>query len=77
MQIRKLYGKGYARDGFRTGQGKQDKKAKEYEKEINVCLINYIKAIYTIYKTHDCVNHVKLWNRLRKIGIPEHLIILM
>ena len=34
------------------------------------CFIDYSKAF-------DCVDHNKLWNCMRKLGIPEHLITLI
>lgn len=45
------------------------KKAKEHEKKSLCALLNYRKVF-------DCVNHIKLWNVLRKMGIPGHLIVL-
>ena len=49
--------------GFRKGRGTRDqiasicwiiKKAREFQKNINVCFIDYAKAF-------DCVDHNKLW----------------
>ena len=45
-------------------------KATKFKKEINMWFTDYSKAF-------DCIDHVKLWNVLRKMGIPEHLIVLM
>ena len=65
--------------GFRRGRGTRDQIAnmrwmmeisREYQKEIYLCFIDYCKAF-------DCVDHIKLWNVLRSMGIPEHLILLL
>ena len=40
-------------------------KAEEQEKNIYFCFIDYAKAFY-------CVDHKKLWNILKEIGIPNH-----
>ena len=41
-------------------------KAKEFEKNIYFCFIDYAKAF-------DCVDHNKLWKILKEMGIPDHL----
>ena len=41
-------------------------KAREFQKNIYFCLIDYAK-------TFDCVDHNKLWKILREMGIPDHL----
>ena len=41
-------------------------KAKEFQKNIYFCFIDYAKAF-------DCVNHNKLWKVLKEIRIPDHL----
>ena len=41
-------------------------KAREFQKNIYFCLIDYAKAF-------DCVDHNKLWKILQKMGIPDHL----
>ena len=40
-------------------------KAREFQKNIYFCFINYTKAF-------DCVDHNKLWIILKEMGIPEH-----
>ena len=45
-------------------------KAKEFQKNIYVCFIDYAKAF-------DCVDHNKLWKILKEIGIPDHLTCLL
>ena len=40
-------------------------KAKEYQKIIYFCFIDYAKAF-------DCVDHSKLWKIQREMGIPDH-----
>jgi len=45
-------------------------KAREFQKNIYFCLIDYAKAF-------DCVDHNKLWKILKETGIPEHLICLL
>ena len=42
------------------------KKAREFEKNIYFCFIDYAKAF-------DCVDHNKLWKILKEMGIPDHL----
>ena len=42
------------------------KKAREFQKNIYFCFIEYNKAF-------DYVDHYKLWKILKEIGIPEHL----
>ena len=65
--------------GFRKGRGTRDqianihwiiKKAREFQKNIYFCFIEYAKAI-------DCVDHNKLWKILKETGIPEHLTCLL
>ena len=60
--------------GFRKGRGRIDqianihwiiKKARELQKNIYFCLIDYTKAF-------DCVDHNKLWKILKMKGIPDH-----
>ena len=45
------------------------KKAREFQKNIYFCFIDYAKAF-------DCVDH-KLWKILREMGIPDHLTCLL
>ena len=45
-------------------------KAKERQQELFFCFIDYTKAF-------DCVDHNILWNGLRYLRIPEHLIVLI
>ena len=45
-------------------------KAKEFQKNIYFCFIDYAKAF-------DCVDHHKLWKIFKEMGIPEHLICLL
>ena len=65
--------------GFRKGRGTRDqianicwviKKAREFQKNIYFCFIDYAKAF-------DCVYHNKLWKILKEMGIPEHLTYLL
>ena len=65
--------------GFRKGRGTRDQianirwimeKAREFQKNICFCLIDYAKAF-------DCVDHNKLWKVLKEIGIPDHLTCLL
>ena len=46
------------------------KKAREFQKNIYFCFIDYAKAF-------DCVDHNKLWKILREMGIPDHLTCLL
>ena len=46
------------------------KKAKEFQKNIYFCFIDYAKAF-------DCVGHNKLWKILKEMGIPDHLTCLL
>ena len=61
--------------GFRKGRGTKHqianicwiiKKAREFQKNIHFCFIDYAKAF-------DCVDHHKLWEILKEMGIPDHL----
>ena len=61
--------------GFRKGRGTRDqianipwiiKKAREFQKSIYFCFIDYAKAT-------DCVGHNKLWEILQEMGIPDHV----
>ena len=45
-------------------------KAREFEKNIYFCFIDYEKAF-------DCVNHNKLWKILQEMGIPDHITCLL
>ena len=65
--------------GFRKGQGTRGQianirwiieKAKEFQKNIYFCFIDYGKAF-------DCVDHNKLWKILKEMGIPDHLTCLL
>ena len=65
--------------GFRKGRGTRDqivnirwiiKKAREFQKNIYFCCIDYAKAF-------DCVDHNKLWKILQELGIPDHLTCLL
>ena len=65
--------------GFRKGRETRDqignicwiiKKAREFQKNIYFCFINYAKAF-------DCVDHSKLWKILQEMGIPDHLTCLL
>ena len=62
---------------FRKGRGTRDqvanicwiiKKAREFEK--NICFFDNAKAL-------DSVDHNKLWEILKEMGIPDHLNCLM
>ena len=63
-----------AQPQFRKGRGNRDqiaicwiiKKAREYQRNIYFCFIDYAKAF-------DCVDHNKLWKILKEMGIPDHL----
>ena len=46
------------------------KKAREFQKNIYFCFIDYAKAF-------DCVDHNKLWKILKVMGIPDHLTCLL
>ena len=61
--------------GFRKGRGIRDqianihwviKKAKEFQKNIYFCFIDYANAF-------DYVDHNKLWKILKEMGILDHL----
>ena len=65
--------------GFRKGRGTRDQianirwiieKAREFQKNIYFCFINYAKAF-------DGVDHCKLWKILKEMGIPDHLTCLL
>ena len=46
------------------------KKAREFQKNIYFCIIDYTKAF-------DCVDHNKLWKVLQEVGIPDDLTCLL
>ena len=65
--------------GFKKGRGTRDqianihwiiKKAREFQKNIYLCFIDYTKAL-------DCVDHNKLWNILKEMRILDHLTCLL
>ena len=65
--------------GFRKGRGTRDqianipwiiKKAREFQKNIYFCFIDYAKAF-------DCVDHNIVWKILKEMGIPDHLTCLL
>src|SRR5574341_231940 len=45
-------------------------KAREFQKNIYLCFIDYAKSF-------DCVDHNKLWKILKEMGIPDHLTCLL
>ena len=65
--------------GFRKARGTRGQtanicwiieKAREFQKNIYFWFIDYAKAF-------DCVDHNKLWNILKEMGIPDHLTCLL
>ena len=65
--------------GFRKGRGTRDQitsicwtmeKAREFQKNIYLCFIDYAKAF-------DCEDHNKLWKILKEMRIPDHLTCLL
>ena len=65
--------------GFRKGRGTRDQiasirwiieKAREFQKNIYFCFIDYLKAF-------DCVDHNKMWQILKEMGIPDYLTCLL
>ena len=63
----------------RKGRGTRDQianipwireKAKEFQKNIYFCFIDYAKAF-------DCMDHKKLWKILKEMGIPAHMTCLL
>ena len=61
--------------GFRKGRGIRDQianigwiieKAKEFQKNIYFCFLDYAKAF-------DCGDRNKLWKLFKEMGIPNHL----
>ena len=46
------------------------KKAGNFQKNINFCFIDYVKAF-------DCVDHNKLWKIVKEVGIPDYLTCLL
>ena len=61
--------------GFRKGRGTKDqianirriiKKAREFQKNIYFCFIDYAKAV-------DGVDHNKLWKIVKEMEIPDYL----
>ena len=65
--------------GFKKGRGTRHQianicwiieKAREFHRNICFCFIDYAKAFY-------CVDQNKLWETLKEMGIPDHLICLL
>ena len=65
----------HVQDRCRKGRGIRDQianicciieKAREFQKNIYFCLIDYTKAF-------DCVDHNRLWKIPQEMGIPDHL----
>ena len=65
--------------GFRKGRGTRDQianirwlieKAREFQKNIYFCFIDYAKTLY-------CIDHKKLWQIFQEMGIPDHLTCLL
>ena len=65
--------------GFRKGRGARDqivnihwimKEAREFQKNIYSCFIDYTNVL-------DWVDHNKLWEILKEMGIPDHLTCLL
>ena len=65
--------------GFRKGRRTRDQianirwnieKAGKFQNNIYFCLIDYTEAF-------DCVDHNKLWEILKEMGIPDHLTCLL
>ena len=65
--------------GFRKVSGTRDQiannhwiinKAREFQKNIYFCFIDYAKAF-------DCIDHNKLWKIPKEMGIPDHLTCLL
>ena len=65
--------------GFRKGRGTRDQianicwimgKAREFQKNIYLCFIDYAKAF-------DCVDHTKLWKIVKEMEIPDPLTCLL
>ena len=61
--------------GFRKGRRSREQfanigwiieKAREFQKNIYFCFIDYAKA-------SDCVDHNKLWKFFKEMGIPDSL----
>ena len=60
--------------GFRKGREARDQianicwiieKAREFQKNIYLCFIDYTEDF-------DCVDHNKLWEILKEMGVPDH-----
>ena len=65
--------------GFRKGRGTRNQianicwiieKAREFLENIYFCFLDYTKAF-------GCVDHNKLWEILREMGVPDHLTCLL
>ena len=65
----------YVQTEFRKGRGTRDQidnicwiiaKAREFQKNMYFCFTDHTKAL-------DCVDHNRLWNILKEMGIPDHL----
>ena len=81
MRLQQYMNRGLAdvQDRFRKGRGTRDQitniswiieKAREFQKNIYFCFIDYTKAF-------DCVDHNKLWKILQEMGLADHLTCLL
>ena len=64
---------------FRKGRGTRDQvanicwiieKARELQENIDICFIDHVKAF-------DCVDHYKMWDVLKEMGVTDHLTCLL
>ena len=65
--------------GFKLGTGTRNQilnlkmiieKNREHLKDLHLCFIDYTKAF-------DIVVHEELWNNMKSIGFPEHIILFL
>jgi hypothetical protein len=64
--------------GVRKGHGTSDQitigwikeRVQEYHRNVYLCFIDISKAF-------SSMEHLKMWNSMRSIGIPEHLLVLI
>ena len=61
---------GYCGAGTFLAKANFIKKARELQKNIYFCFIDYVKAF-------DCVDHNKLWKILKEMGVSDHLTCLL
>ena len=68
--VQAAFRKGRGTRGQIANVGWMIEKARDLQKNIHLCFIDYAKAF-------DCLDHSKLWKALKGMGLPDHLTCLL